>query len=88
MSESNIDGWTIEKEQEDSILLTSPSGEIAANRWKVEGAEQTWIIDVELEHREPMSWEVQVQSRGDLLTRSIPELLNERLPENEKHKEN
>ena len=83
MSESNIDRWTVEGEREDSISLTSPSGEIAANRWKTEGPEQTWIVDVELEYQEPMSWEFRVQSREELLARSLSELLDERLPEHE-----
>jgi hypothetical protein len=88
MRESNIDGWVIEREREDSILLTSSSGEIAANRWKTEGPEQTWIVDLETEHQEPMSWEVQVRSKADLLSRSLPELLNKRSAECEEYNKN
>lgn len=78
MTEIDINGWSVEQDQDRTILLTSPGGELVANRDEGEKPKQTWFIDLELQGQEPKSWQVQVDSKEELFTQTLPEILSER----------
>lgn len=88
MTDSLIEGWSVEREYENSILLTSPRGNMTINLGRDGTTHQTWYIDTELHGEPPLSWKVQVKDRDELFDSTIPEILNDRLPKYTKSSRN
>ena len=75
MIEIDVDGWSVEQDRKNSILLTSAEGEVVANRSSQEGHMQTWYIEANLVEQKPKSWKVTVENRQELATQKLPEIL-------------
>lgn len=79
MSESEFEGWSVAKESDNSIYLRSPRGEIEVNRAEDDLTGQVWYIDTKLRDRPPLSWKARVSTRAELVTCTLPDLLDNEL---------
>lgn len=76
MTEMDINGWSVKRDREDSIILTSDGREVFANRSSQESTVQTWFVNADLPGQEPKSWKVTVESRRELIMQRLPEILH------------
>lgn len=79
MSETAIKGWSVATESKKSISLRSPRGEIEVNRMDDDLPGQVWYIDTQLRGRPPLSWKARVSNRDELVTCTLPGLLDNEL---------
>lgn len=75
MTEIDVDGWSVEQDREDSIILTSAKGEVSVNRSTQEDEMEIWYVEANVVEQEPKSWKVTVENRQELTTQKIPDIL-------------
>jgi hypothetical protein len=80
MDDPNDANWSLERERDRTLLYSSSSGTVAANLDFVGESKETWVIDADIGGIEPMSWQIRVSGKEEVLDCVIPEILNEKIP--------
>lgn len=83
LNDVNIEGWSIERDEEKSIELTSKFGNVSVHLAEKRDGWEIWHIDAELTQQGSQSWKIAIESRSELINNILPDILTSQVIKNQ-----